>query len=155
MTKEKAKPQPSKTPPESKTYEVGYKRPPVKHQFQPGKSGNPSGRRARRRSPEEYLSNMMAKLVAVSENGASKKMTRIEALLHRMFATAFKGDHRAAETIVKLLSKQAAVDAKKVLPFDPKILTDEELDVLIRGGTRWQEAQMNAEIEQIKKKYKL
>jgi hypothetical protein len=136
-----------------KNYEVGYKRPPVKSRFQPGKSGNPSGRRRKHPSPEEYLSSLMARQVTVNENGISKKITRTEALMHKLFGAAIKGDIRAAESIIKILSKQAAKEAIEGKPVNLEILTREELEWLDKLSKKCAESKMNEEIAQIKRKY--
>ena len=140
---------------ETSTYEVGYKKPPAKNRFQPGKSGNPSGRRAKHKGPDEYLLAMMTKHIAVSENGVSKKMTRTEALMRRIFSAAMKGDSRAFETIIKIMAKRAAEEKAQEVPLDLSILTDEELEFLSNVKKRMAKAQMDAEIESVKKKHGL
>ena len=138
---------------DAKRYEVGYKKPPAKYRFQPGRSGNPHGRPAKRPSPEQLLAKLMAGRVAVNENGLAKKITRIEALIHKMFGAAIKGDIRAAESIMKVLSKQSVKEAEEPTPLNLKILTDEELDWPFKLKKKWAEAEMNEEIEKVRRKY--
>lgn len=153
MTSRKATPKHNAPEADSKVYEVGYKKPPIKNQFKPGKSGNPSGRRKRRPSPEELLYSLMSKQVSVNENGIPKKITRTEALVHKLFSAAMKGEVRAVDSIIKILSKQAAKIAAEQKPLDLRILTDDELKVLLDGHERWAELQMNEEIKEVKRKY--
>ena len=137
----------------AKAYEVGYKKPPIKNRFQPGKSGNPSGRRAKRKRPEEYLAGLMNQKIVVNENGVSKKMTRTEALMHRIFGAASKGDFRAIVTIIKILNTHEAAEESSAVPFDLNLLTDKELQVLKKWRIRMDQAHINAEIERVKNKY--
>ena len=49
--------------------EVGYGKPPVHSQFQPGKSGNPKGRPTSTKNLKTDLAQELAERVQVTENG--------------------------------------------------------------------------------------
>ena len=66
MTKRKAS-----APPD---YPVGYGRPPKETRFQPGKSGNPAGRRKGSRTVGAILTDIIEQKVPVTENGKTRRM---------------------------------------------------------------------------------
>lgn len=93
---------------------AGYAQPPVQHQFQKGKSGNPKGRP--RKSPAEtMIINMDAnsaeiileearRTVPVRENGKVVDMTTARALSRQLNVTALRGSPRAQIEALKLIS---------------------------------------------------
>lgn len=86
----------------SSDYAVGYRRPPVEHQFRKGEpSRNPDGRRGRRRpatppgEPPDFLDAQVTLAVA----GKPTVMTRDEALDHALFQEAIKGNVQASRRL--------------------------------------------------------
>ncbi len=86
-------------------YKTGYKRPPLKSRFQPGKSGNPKGRpRKDKARPNATLiaDKVLTELVTVKDNGRSVRMTRIEVIIRNCAQKAMAGDLRALRELPKL-----------------------------------------------------
>lgn len=84
---------------------VGYCKPPKKHRWKPGQSGNPSGRP---RKPRPALSiddaEIIQRLDAEKIVIGSKAMTKREAEIRRLFQLALQGNSKARRMIEKLRS---------------------------------------------------
>jgi Family of unknown function (DUF5681) len=94
----------------SKQDDVGYGKPPTKHQFKKGKSGNPSGRpkRPKLKPLLDFEQNLIAELkslVTIIEDGKKKKITKLEAIQKSVIAQALKGDKTATKLVVNYLQK--------------------------------------------------
>ena len=78
----------------SKNYEVGYCKPPESTRFQKGQSGNPKGRPKRnlKTRPNECLNKILSQFVETKINGKHKKITCLEALIHKLVSEIIKGD---------------------------------------------------------------
>jgi hypothetical protein len=85
-------------------YEVGYGKPPKASQFKPGRSGNPKGRARGARSLRTILRREMAQTLTVTEDGKTRRLSKLEALVKRLFAKGLNGDLRALSELIKLLS---------------------------------------------------
>lgn len=83
-------------------YEVGYRKPPLHTRFKPGRSGNPKGRPKAAKGLKTIARETLTKKVAVRTATGKKKMSRIEALLHKLAELAMKGNARALAEILKL-----------------------------------------------------
>jgi len=81
---------------EGDQYKVGYGRPPKPHQFPKGRSGNPKGRPKGARGLKTDLKAELTSLVAITENGKTKKITKQQVVLKSLVAKAAKGDTKAA-----------------------------------------------------------
>ena len=82
---------------------VGYCRPPKKHQFKPGQSGNPKGRTRGARGVKAQLREQLNELVEISQNGKSRRVPVKTVVLKSLIARAAKGDWRAADRVVQYM----------------------------------------------------
>jgi len=82
-------------------YEVGFGRPPKHGQFKPGMSGNPSGRPKGSKNFLTRFNEVTSSLVTVTENGRTKTMPLIEAIIHKEAHRALSNT-RAAHQIFKM-----------------------------------------------------
>lgn len=91
----------------SKSYEVGYRRPPKKHQFQPGRSGNPAGvnRRADHSTAPDLRASLQRELTkkTVIKRGKTERVTtQAEAGISELVHQFAKGDPRARRDLLVL-----------------------------------------------------
>ncbi len=80
-------------------YEVGYKKPPKANQFQPGESGNRSGRPKKPRSSNEIFEHIMSEKVTIVLKGRHRKVTMKEVLIRQLVAEGMKGNQRALKAL--------------------------------------------------------
>jgi hypothetical protein len=82
--------------PPSKDYEVGYKRPPRATRWKKGQSGNPQRRQAvPALSVLETIDGHLLRLIDIVENGVSKKVTVLAAIIVQLWQKEISGDQRA------------------------------------------------------------
>jgi Family of unknown function (DUF5681) len=95
----------------TKQYDVGYGKPPNKHQFKKGKSGNPSGRPKRfwGKPPLDFQDILIASLkspMTIIEGGKKKKLPTLEVFSKSLLQRAIKGDKTATKYVVDFIQKQ-------------------------------------------------
>lgn len=100
-------------------YEVGYGKPPAKHRFEKGKSGNPKGRpkRAGPKQPkeintgfgmkaaEEFLRLEAYRPVTIREGEQVLELPAIQAVFRAMGVAAMKGNRFVQKTLVDMIAK--------------------------------------------------
>lgn len=123
-------------------YEVGYGRPPRHTRFKAGQSGNPKGRPKGARGLNAIARELLTARVPVRTATGEKKMHRIEAVLHKTFELALKGNLRALSQILSLYAAavpeiaaaEAAVPAEDLTPTDIAILEEYKAQALREAG---------------------
>ena len=94
-------------------YEVGYRKPPKKHQFQPGQSGN-QGRKRKARPPKallDVIDDVLWKSRKMMIDGKEQWCSYGEIMVEQVAQAAAKGDNKAFGQIAKLLLEG---DARKI-----------------------------------------
>lgn len=95
-------------------YEVGYKKPPKRHRFKPGQSGNPRGGKRGPRKPTtaQILEQMGAVFIEPVEAKAGDKvikLSRIVAATHAILQKAMKADVPAMRVALTILERLQTV----------------------------------------------
>jgi len=85
-----------------RNYEVGYGKPPRSTQFKKGQSGNPKGRPIGSRNLSTALRQCLEEKVVVTENGARRRITMMDAMLKQVVRKAAAGDLKAFQQVVVL-----------------------------------------------------
>lgn len=105
----------------TKKKQVGYKKPPTEHQWQPGQSGNPSGKKkAAKKLPQPLPETLAAQLGEISEitiNGKKQKMSLSEALVRMFLRNAMIAPLKQQGDALKLLQGLGVFDLQNSL-FD-------------------------------------
>ena len=82
---------------------VGYKRPPSRTRFQPGRSGNPAGRPKRRPS---FRATLLAELAeAMPAKDQQRGVSKLQAFVQTLVDSAIAGDARAQSLLVGALAR--------------------------------------------------
>ena len=100
---------------DDKKYDVGYGKPPQHTRFKPGQSGNPKGRPKKvGASISETFWKEINTMVIVTENGKSRKISKLEAMAKRHSVKAINGDPKSTELCFKAIALGGA-DAERSL----------------------------------------
>ena len=95
--------------PKDEDYTVGYGKPPPEHRFKPGQSGNPRGRKSRKRNESEIIAMVRDELVTMTINGKTRRITAFEAATRKTFSTCLaKGNVRDLEKLFQLFARYGA-----------------------------------------------
>jgi uncharacterized protein DUF5681 len=104
---------------------IGYKRPPVAHQFKPGVSGNPSGRPKGVRSFKDDLLDELAESIRVREGDGELEISKARAIARSLVNAAVSGNIRAASLLLSFCGRFAG-DTNE-LPGQPAVPEDAEI----------------------------
>jgi hypothetical protein len=107
--------------------DIGYRRPPAKHQFQPGQSGNPKGRPKGRKNEATILASLLQRKIILRENGQPRRITILEAILLRFTEDSLKGNTKSAQFI---LNRYHTVCGGEERAADEDELTKNDKDII-------------------------
>lgn len=107
-------------------YEVGHGKPPIKTQFKPGQSGNPSGRPTRKPDLTTRIGKKLASKRSVVISGTRVELPIEDILLERLIERAAKGDVKVLFFLLAEAQKYRDGQANKKAS-DRRIYSQKEL----------------------------
>lgn len=120
------------------THDVGYGRPPRSHQFKPGQSGNPRGRRKGAKNESTILHELLHRKIALREAGKSRKVTILEAMLLKFAEDSLRGNTKSAAFLLnrygsmvsgEIQQQDLSEDEREILDsFTKRLLAQHESD---------------------------
>ena len=113
-------------------YEVGYGRPPIKHQFQP-KNKMGKGRPKGRKNEATIINEVLQRRITLTENGKPSRVTWEEAMWTQQGRQAVRGDHKATALLSdrKRRAEELIVENDK-LGLEDQEAFDDILDILVK-----------------------
>ena len=112
-----------KKTPSSPEYLVGYGRPPKATQFAVGNRANPTGRPKGARSVAAVLRDILQRKIPVTENGRTRRIPVLEALILRLANEAMKSDPAAVKLLLALNDRYSDAPAS-TLQFEGLLAED-------------------------------
>jgi hypothetical protein len=89
----------------TKSYEVGYGKPPKATRFKRGQSGNPRGRPKGSLNLATDLAAELGEQVTVREGGRPRRISKQRALIKSLTAQALRGEVRATTALLALYAR--------------------------------------------------
>lgn len=129
-------------------YETGYGKPPVKHQFKPGQSGNPSGKGKGKKAKQgdlpadpsitylpQLIASILAEPVSMTRGGKTVRMNTAEAIVRKLLAELVSAPIHHKTLGLRMLKELGVFDLQKVEPEedddDAPLYTEEERRLLM------------------------
>ena len=120
---------------------VGYKSPPVEHQFKANQpSANPKGRPPKNKSFRAIVLAQLNRKVIVTQNGKRRRVVVTEVVLQRLAQKAAEGDLLAIREIVKLHQSIAPLKPEPEMSPEEMRERQEMAARLSAGMIEWLEA---------------
>jgi hypothetical protein len=93
--------------------DVGYGKPPRKHQFKPGQSGNPKGRRRGSKGLKTELREELNERVPITIDGKRVNISKKRLIIKALAAKAAKGNVPAAEKLISLIIQLEGIEDER------------------------------------------
>ena len=105
--------------------DVGYGKPPRRHQFKPGESGNPKGRKKGVKNEVTILQELLQHKVSLNERGKIRKIPLLEAILRKVAEDCLRGNIKSVGFLLNRYYAAAAGDvAEGDLSEDDKAILE-------------------------------
>lgn len=125
------------------TGQGGYGKPPKKHQFKKGQSGNPKGRPKGVKSLKTALKDELDMHLRIKEGGKQKSVSKMEALTKRLVTDALNGNPRALVEVLRQINLHLA-DTPDVDPATTEA-SPRDIELLMRFAERFAAAKGSAD----------
>ena len=112
----------------SDDYEVGYRKPPKKHRFKKGKSGNVHGRPKGTKNFVTDLREELNEMITMREGDKTKRISKQRAFIKTLVANGMKGKSRSTTPLISLMLRLFGLDDTT----QPEQLSREEKEILKR-----------------------
>ena len=107
---------------------VGYGKPPRKHRFKPGQSGNPRGRPKGAKGLKAELRAELDEFVTITVEGKRRRIRKRRLIIKSLAAQAAKGNVAAADKLLALVIQAEGFEDQR-----PAVPPLSETDLLILG----------------------
>ena len=119
-------------PQEAKPYAVGYGKPPIHTRFQKGQSGNPKGKKKGQKSLKAVVEKVFQEKVSIRTARGTRKVTKLDALVHKLMNDALTGDPRAVVQVVRLAKEAGLTQEAAEIEAASQDLIEEDRAILAR-----------------------
>lgn len=115
---------------------VGYGKPPRQTRFRKGQSGNPAGRPRGSRNLKTDLQAELVERISIKENEQPLTISKQRALVKTLMAKALKGDTRAANLVLTMVSRLLEQEVPATHTADLAAEDRAILDDFLRRGSQ-------------------
>jgi hypothetical protein len=95
-------------------YPVGYGKPPKHTQFKKGQSGNPKGRPRGSKDFATLIDNELEEPVSATENGRTKTVSKLAALVKQLVNKAVSGDLPATKMLLPQMERREEANRRAI-----------------------------------------
>jgi hypothetical protein len=88
---------------DNENYEVGKGKPPKKHQFKPGQSGNPKGRPKGSKNVHHVLTKILGEKITITDAGKKMVVDKLEGAIRVMVNKSFEGSPASLKLLLEVL----------------------------------------------------
>jgi len=92
--------------------EIGFKKPPKKHRFQKGRSGNPAGRPKGKNSRRAIIERVLLEKRIIELSGSHRELNMVELVLLALRQEAMNGKSRAFKTYKTVEARYGPQESK-------------------------------------------